>query len=440
MQMSLRIYFGLVLTAAGIFLLVVDWGALGQLTFNDYAGLAVFIGLATLSEHLAVESGRGRRVRSSIAFLPLLAAALIFPVGAVVLAVATMYLRALLQTKNWSVFAFNLAQSTLAYGTAAVVFRALTHEGAFGGGASQFPLVFLPFYVAATCYFFLNVLFITAFIAIRDEQPLKKVVADATGRGAGNIVYDLIVSPGALLVAYLYSAYYILGLIAVVLPLLLVRYTYLSTIQLERANHDLLKVFVKAIETRDPYTSGHSQRVSTLAQIIAEDIGLRHGLVEKVTTAALLHDIGKIDAAYANIILKDSSLTPGEIEVIQTHAVRGSDLLESLSSLDRDIILGVRHHHERYDGTGYPDGLAGKAIPIAARIIMICDAVDAMLSDRPYRNALSIDAVRSELLKCSGTQFDPDIVAEVAKKDTLQRAERLVGKGETRPSPKAVAI
>jgi putative nucleotidyltransferase with HDIG domain len=440
MKTSLKVYFALVLITAAAFLLLVDWGALGQLTLYDYAGLAVFIGLATLSEHLAVDSGRGRRVRSSIAFLPLLAAALTFPVGAVVLAVATMYLRAVLQTKNWSVFAFNLAQSTLAYGTAAVVFRALAQDGAFGWQTSQFPLVFIPFYIAAACYFCLNVLFISGFIAIRDAQPLKKVVADATGRGAGNIVYDLIVSPGALLVAYLYSAYYILGLVAVVLPLLLVRYTYLSTIQLERANHDLLKVFVKAIETRDPYTSGHSQRVSTLAQIIAEDIGLRHSIVEKVTTAALLHDIGKIDAAYASIILKESSLTPGEIEVIQTHAVRGSDLLQSLSSLDKDIILGVRHHHERYDGTGYPDGLVGKAIPIAARIIMICDAVDAMLSDRPYRNALSIDAVRAELLKCAGTQFDPDIVEEVAKKDTLQRAERLVGRSEARASPKAVAI
>jgi putative nucleotidyltransferase with HDIG domain len=440
MTMSLKVYFALVLAAAAAFLLLVDWGALGQLTLYDYAGLAVFIGLATLSEHLAVDSGRGQRVRSSIAFLPLLAAALTFPVGAVVLAVATMYLRAVLQTKNWSVFAFNLAQSTLAYGTAAVVFHVLAQGGAFGWQTSQFPLVFVPFYIAAACYFILNVLFISGFIAIRDAQPLKQVVADATGRGAGNIVYDLIVSPGALLVAYLYAAYYILGLVAVVLPLLLVRYTYLSTIQLERANHDLLKVFVKAIETRDPYTSGHSQRVSTLAQIIAEDIGLRHSIVEKITTAALLHDIGKIDAAYASIILKESSLTPGEIEVIQTHAVRGSDLLQSLSSLDKDIILGVRHHHERYDGTGYPDGLVGKAIPIAARIIMICDAVDAMLSDRPYRNALTIDAVRAELLKCAGTQFDPDIVAEVAKKDTLQRAERLVGRSEAMTSPQAVAI
>jgi putative nucleotidyltransferase with HDIG domain len=439
MRTPLRIYFTVVLALAGVFLSLVDWGALGQLRFNDYAGLAVFIALATLSEYLAVESGRGQRVRSSIAFLPLLAAALTFPVGAVVVAVATMYLRAVLQTKNWTVFAFNLAQSTLAYGSAAVVFHALS-EGIIVDGLGQFLGVFVPFYLAAGCYFITNILLISGFIAIRDGQDLRKIVADATGRGAGNIVYDLMVSPVALLVAYLYQTFYIAGLVAVVLPLLLIRYTYLSTIQLERANHDLLRVFVKAIETRDPYTSGHSQRVSTLAQIIAEDIGLRHRTVHKVTTAALLHDIGKIDALYANIILKESSLTPGEIEVIQTHAVRGADLLQSLSSLDEDIIRGVRHHHERYDGTGYPDGLVGKEIPIAARIIMICDAVDAMLSDRPYRDALPISVVRAELLKCAGTQFDPDIVAEVASKDTLERAERLVGRNDVRVPPRAVAI
>jgi putative nucleotidyltransferase with HDIG domain len=439
--MSFRVFFALVLAAAGVFLLFVDWAALGQFSLQDYAGLGVFIGLATLSEYLAVESGRGRRVRSSVAFIPLLAAAISFPVAAVVIAVVAMYLRTLIQTRNWRVFAFNLAQSTLAYGSAGLLFRALTQDASsLTSNVDQFFAYFFPFYFAALCYFSINILLISSFISIRDGQPVLKVIAEATGRGAGNLVYDLMASPVALLVAYLYAAFYIAGLIAVVLPLLLIRYTYLSTIQLERANNDLLNVFVKAIETRDPYTSGHSQRVSTLARIIAQDIGLRSSVVNKVETAALLHDIGKIDALYASIILKDSSLTPGEVEVIQTHAVRGADLLQSLSSLHEDIIVGVRHHHERYDGTGYPDGLAGKQIPIAARIIMICDAVDAMLSDRPYRNALSIEVVRAELLKCAGTQFDPDIVAEVTRKDTLERAKAFVGRRASPPQPRVVAV
>jgi len=206
-----------------------------------------------------------------------------------------------------------------------------------------------------------------------------------------------------------------------ILPLMLIRYSYLSKVQLQQANRDLLRALVKAIETRDPYTSGHSLRVSSLARAIAEDLGLPRKKVEQVETAALLHDIGKIDMVYAPLIRKPGELTPEERAVIQSHATRGAELLRSLSSVDEEVIRAVRHHHERYDGSGYPDGLAGKAIPIAARIIMLSDAIDAMLSNRPYRRALTIEQARLELLRCSGTQFDPDIVEAILKSNTLER-------------------
>src|SRR5690606_22024542 len=134
--------------------------------------------------------------------------------------------------------------------------------------------------------------------------------------------------------------------------------------------------------------------------------------------AALLHDIGKIDAIYAAVIRKPYDLNEEERSLIQTHATKGAELLEQLSSVPREIVGAVRHHHERYDGTGYPSGLRGEEIPLAARIIMICDSVDAMLSDRPYRRALSIAKVRSELVRCAGTQFDPQIVHSVLQRDT----------------------
>src|SRR4029079_14307409 len=139
----------------------------------------------------------------------------------------------------------------------------------------------------------------------------------------------------------------------------------------QQANQDLLKVLVKTIETRDAYTSGHSLRVSHLARIIAEDMGLPRRRVEEVETAGLLHDIGKIDTIYSEIIRKPHELTDDERRVIRTHAVKGAELLESLTSLNAAMIAGVRHHHERFDGTGYPNGLKGEAIPLYARIIMI---------------------------------------------------------------------
>ncbi len=212
-------------------------------------------------------------------------------------------------------------------------------------------------------------------------------------------------------------------------------------------------MLIKAIETRDPYTSGHSVRVSQMARAIAEDMGLPSRLVEKVETAALLHDIGKIESLYAEIISKDSSLTERERAVIKTHATKGAELLENLTSFDSAIVEGVRHHHERYDGTGYPDGLTGKAIPVAARIIMMCDAIDAMLSDRPYRNALPLSHVRMEMLRCSGTQFDPELVdvvlngkAFAPEVETPEPAvtirpsqERKIGPTETPTSQQATA-
>jgi putative nucleotidyltransferase with HDIG domain len=155
-------------------------------------------------------------------------------------------------------------------------------------------------------------------------------------------------------------------------------------------------------------------------------MGLSARQVERVETAALLHDIGKIDALYAELILKPHDLTPDERDVIKTHATKGADLLRNLSAFDEEIIKAVRHHHERYDGKGYPDGLAGEAIPLPSRIIMLCDSVDAMLSDRPYRPARTVEFTEQEVKRCAGSQFDPAIVDVMLARGTLHRATSLV--------------
>ncbi|MDX1600621.1 MAG: HD-GYP domain-containing protein [Anaerolineales bacterium] len=329
----------------------------------------------------------------------------------------------------------------IAYGSAGLVYTTIRGEPVGTGFETiqGFLTVFFPFYGGAVTFFGLNILLISGYLALHHEQPLTAVIAENIGRGGGNFLYDLLASPVALAAAYLYWELNIAGLLWFVFPLLLIRYSYLSALEAERANRDLLRVLIKAIETRDPYTSGHSQRVSTLAKLIAEDHGLRARDVGNIENAALLHDIGKIDALYAEIIAKADDLTEREREVIRTHATKGADLLKTLTSLDDDIIVGVRHHHERYDGTGYPDGLAGKSIPLSARIIMICDAVDAMLSDRPYRDALPVAVVRNELRECSGSQFDPDLVETVLSNNSLERAELLVDRSGARTQVRAVA-
>lgn len=444
--MKLKVYWLAVAMLAAIFVSTINWGALLSLTSRDWLGLASFILLAVLAQALAVRStlGATKPVLSSIAFLPLLALAVVMPVPAVVLATGGMTAvhEIFFRERSWLRALFNTSQTVLSYGLAATLFgvlRPLFVDGGVGDGVNVANL-FLPFYALAVTFFVLNIAFVGTAVAFRQDEPLARVLLEAVGRGGGNLLYDLLASPIGLFAAYLYESFYVGGLLLVVLPLLLIRHSYLSAIQLQQANRDLLRVLVKAIETRDPYTSGHSLRVSTLARMIAEDHGLRPGTVVQIETAALLHDIGKIDALYAEIIAKAGSLNSEELAVIRTHATKGADILHSLTSLDTQVIEGVRHHHERYDGNGYPDGLAGKQIPLAARIIMICDSVDAMLSDRPYRNALTVREARDELKKCAGTQFDPDLVASILTCGTLERADLLVERTQHKSAQKMAVI
>lgn len=448
MQAHLKVFIGLLCGLAIIFMATLDWHLVWDLSVGEMVGLGTFILLALLSQVLAVDSivGASRPVKSSIAFLPLLAVAVVFPPSATVLATGGVALLNDLFLRGRRVLsraAFNTAQTALAYGAGGWVFHFffdLASPDSTIVPGLDFASSFFPFYGLAITVFTLNLLFVSTYVAIRERQPLFHILQETAGRGGGNLLYDLLASPVALFAAYLYQRLEVAGLLAVVLPLLLIRYSYLSAIQLQKANRDLLRVLIKAIETRDPYTSGHSVRVSTLAKMIAEDFGLRANVISQVETAALLHDIGKIDALYAEIIAKEATLSDEELAVIQTHATKGADLLQTLTSLENDIIVGVRHHHERFDGTGYPQGLSGKAIPIAARIIMICDSVDAMLSDRPYRRALPVVEVRLELERCAGTQFDPDLVAVILEKRTLERAELLVERSGARVSRSARAI
>jgi len=141
-------------------------------------------------------------------------------------------------------------------------------------------------------------------------------------------------------------------------------------------------------------------------------MGLKPAEVERVGVAALLHDVGKIDEAFAPILAKEGRLTPEEWELMKRHPIRSAELVGLLSSL-RDVVLPVKHHHENWDGTGYPDGLKGNDIPLAARIIMFSDTLDAMTTDRPYRKALGMDEARAEFVRFRDRQFDPGIADRI---------------------------
>src|SRR6185312_7298742 len=200
-----------------------------------------------------------------------------------------------------------------------------------------------------------------------------------------------------------------------------VRHVYGLYHQLEHSGQELLQVMVKAIEARDPYTSGHSVRVSEMSRAMAVEMGLSARVIEEVETAALLHDVGKIHEEFAPLLRKEGRLTDEETALMQTHSAKSAALVGIIARFHGFIQASVRHHHERWDGQGYPDGISGKQIPIGARIILIADTIDAMTTDRPYRKRLPLDVVIAELQKCKDSQFDPELIDVVVASVAVRR-------------------
>jgi PAS domain S-box-containing protein/putative nucleotidyltransferase with HDIG domain len=166
----------------------------------------------------------------------------------------------------------------------------------------------------------------------------------------------------------------------------------------------LIHSFVNAIDAKSPWTKGHSERVTNYSVAIAKEMGLMEKEIEMLRMAALLHDVGKI-GTYDVILDKPGKLTDEEFALIRLHPVRGEEILKPIKQL-RDLLPIIRHHHERVDGRGYPDGLTDGQIPFLSKIIAVADSYDSMTSDRPYRPAPSKDYAIAELRRCSGTQFD----------------------------------
>ncbi len=179
---------------------------------------------------------------------------------------------------------------------------------------------------------------------------------------------------------------------------------------IQQLNDELFLTLSKIIDARDPYVSGHSAKVADYATSIAAELGLPPERIAPIRQAGLLHDIGKIGVS-EHILHKPDKLTPEEYEQVKTHANLGAEFLETARGL-RHLAPFVRHHHERWDGRGYPQGLAGEQTPLEARILAVCDAVEAMASDRPYQRAMSLEEIIVEIQRGRGTHFDP-ILADV---------------------------
>jgi putative nucleotidyltransferase with HDIG domain len=401
---------GALLVTAGVmhaYPAIPTWG-----TWHIY----VLTALALTAELMGFLLPRG--ASGSISFIPYMTTILLLPNSAalVVILFARSIAEAARRTGPLKLI-FNCSQLVFAYGIALVAYRAFGGQSLFAlrslGVAKVTLEVGLAMTVAYFTAFTLNTLLVSAVIALSTNSKTLQVWKENNSSTVG---IDLLALPVVFVFAWIYARYGPMMASALWLPMLGLRQLNTTNLELQQTNRELLELMIKSIEARDPYTSGHSRRVKEYAVQIARLMGYDAGIVEKIGTAALLHDVGKIYDKYAPILAKEERLTPEEWAIIKEHPVDGANLIATMTRL-RELVPAVMHHHENWGGTGYPKGLKGAEIPLASRVIMFADTFDAMTTKRPYRGPLDEAAVRSELVRCRGRQFDPEITDRLLTSD-----------------------
>lgn len=382
--------------------------------WNTFAAL---VGLGLLAEFFSLQIRVGSST-SAVSFVPYLAGILTLgPAWSMLLAgISELVAETLVRRKPLIKILHNTGKEVVAVGLAGFLYATA------GSKAPSFTVfsVDVPAFVAATVlYFVITNGAVAAAVALSTATRFGEAWGQIIGRGG--LLQDVLSSSLSPLLAFLLINLQLLGLMFVIVPLFFVRHALHANLRLEQANRELLELMVKSIEARDPYTSGHSVRVASYAKVIARSMGLGAKEIEQIETAALLHDVGKIYEEYAPILRKGTTLDHEERRLIRTHPVKSAELVKTISSLRGYVEKCVRAHHEYYDGGGYPDGLAGDEIPIGARIIMVADTADAMMTDRPYRAALGYEEVIAEFDTHSGAQFDPDIIAAFKASTAIRR-------------------
>ncbi|MDB4908907.1 MAG: metal dependent phosphohydrolase [Gemmatimonadetes bacterium] len=346
----------------------------------------------------------------SIAFIPYLAMVTIVPHWSACLAIALVkiVIESMREIPRIKAI-FNVGQNALTFALAATVYR-------LAGGESMLLLpshelagltvqVGLPALLAFTTSFIVNAVLVAGVISLSTGVPVSRLLRE---NHLATVGLDLLAAPLVFVFAWVYTAFGPYAAATLWVPILGLRQVQTINLELQRTNQELLELMVKSIEARDDYTSGHSRRVQHYAVIIARAIGLTEKEVEQVNKAALLHDVGKIYEKYAPILKKEDKLSSEEWTTMMEHPIDGANLVATMSRL-HDIVPSIRHHHENWNGTGYPDALAAEAIPLPARVIRFADTLDAMTTERPYRLPRSREEVKAEFIRCRGREFDPSI-------------------------------
>lgn len=372
-------------------------------TVAQWKAAVFFTAFGSLASGLSYRTAIG--TSGNVGFLPFMSISLLAPNAAALLAVAvSMVVGEVVVRRPLVKLVFNTSQQVFAVGCAIVVFHALG-----GSSAIDTSIPALPFVALVAVYFTLNKLAVSTVISVTTGVStwghwIKSIRT--------SVVYDALSMPLIVVFAVAYARLGPAWTGLLVLPTLGIRQLYRTVFVLEKVNEELLQLMVASIEARDPYTSGHSQRVARYAREIARLAGLPSRQIERVEIAALLHDVGKIHEEFAQILRKPGRLSDLEFETMKLHPVRSAELVSKVSHFS-DLVSAVRAHHETWDGAGYPDRLSGDQIPLAARIIALADTIDAMTTSRPYRSGLDLTEVRREIERECGRQFDPRLARAI---------------------------
>jgi putative nucleotidyltransferase with HDIG domain len=397
---------------------------------NDWTGLLIFAGVAAVAQLLGdVELFNNSRSRVSVSSVIAVASILLFGpmAGAIVqmfsgvmTAVTTTLRSRQSETGRASLFirtAFNAGMLIIA---AAMAGWTYVLAGGSIGNVWQFSNV-LPVIAAVTVDVLANLILLIIVIYLQTGRSPMQIWEQDFRWAAPIAIAGGVIGGGVLALAY--DMFYVVGIAVFFLPILATSYsfrTYVNNMKgyvdkledmnltLGEINLGLLETLGAIIDAYDVYTYGHSTQVATYASAIAERMDLPPDEQARVVKAALIHDLGKV-GIMDSIISKPGPLTDEEYNILKRHPVIGAEIINRMKGL-QDLVPLVRHHHERWDGRGYPDGIEKEEIPIGARILALSDSLDAMLSDRPYRPTRSMKEVVEEVIRCTGTQFDPKVV------------------------------
>jgi len=375
---------------------------------RDWLGLVTCVALG-IASWLLRETNVGARVQLSfISIITLAAAVIVGPVGAGIVGITATLIQ--FDRERVVVRVFNVGLFTCMATMTALVY--LWAGGVVGAAGVEGPLplirhVGIPLMIADVAQCLINAGALAAILRVATGVPMRmqawKLLSTS---GPAYIGYGII---GFLFVVLWIPAH--VGWFSAVLvlaPLFVARWAFAQYGDELRAHERTLRALVTAVEIKEPHNQGHSERVARLSEWLAESLGLGHKEIQDIRTAGMLHDIGKVSVP-TRLLRGRRALTDDELVLLADHARAGVELVDDIDFVAGSLD-GIAHHHERYDGRGYPAGLAGDRIPLAARVVAVADAFDALTSRRSYRAAHGVDDAVRLVEERAGTHLDPDVV------------------------------